>query len=349
MAREDLLTLPALAITMGDPAGVGPEIIAKALGREEVTNRCRLLVIGSARALDRAKTWTGSRFDYSILAPGNALPAAPGIGLINDESHLGDVIPVGEIDAGCGASAYAWLREAIRLAQARQVDAIVTAPLHKEALHRAGHHYPGHTEILAEACGVAEYCLMLIAGRFRVAHVTCHVALSEVPARITPKKVEETIRLMDAALLRLDGHRPRIAVCALNPHAGEGGLFGEEEIRAIRPAVEACRAEGLLAEGPFPSDSIYPRLRGGAFDGVVAMYHDQGHIAFKLAHFHFDPARQEWSTVTGVNVTLGLPLVRTSVDHGTAFDLAGTGKASEQSLLDALDVAVRLAAPPIAP
>lgn len=334
---------PRLAVTMGDPAGIGPEIIAKALSRGDWKKRFQPVVIGSERALRRAFEWTGAGFDYTLCPPDGGLPPRDGGAvLVNDESLLGAEIPIGAVDAGCGASAFAWLARAIDWTLEGVTDAIVTAPLHKEALHLAGHKYPGHTEILAERCGVEEFSLMLTAGRFRVVHVTCHVALSEVPALIAQPRVEQTINLFHAALERMDGKPPRIAVCALNPHGGEGGLFGDEEIRAIAPAVKACRARGIRAEGPFPCDSIYPKLVEGFYDGVVAMYHDQGHIAFKLGNFRFDAAGGNWTEVTGVNVTLGLPIVRTSVDHGTAFDLAGTGRASEQSLLDAIEVALGL-------
>ncbi|HQH72020.1 MAG TPA: 4-hydroxythreonine-4-phosphate dehydrogenase PdxA, partial [bacterium] len=252
-------------------------------------------------------------------------------------------LPLAVVDPSCGASAFAWLERAIQLALEKRVAAIVTAPLHKEALNQAGRHYAGHTEILAEKTGTREYSLMLIAGPFRVVHVTCHVAMAQVPSLLTVERVTCAIRLFHKALSRLDGVAPRIAVCAYNPHAGEGGLFGDEEIRVITPAVHECAGEGIHVSGPFPSDSIYPQLIGGRYNGVVAMYHDQGHIPFKLANFKFDPEKQEWQTVTGVNVTLGLPIVRASVDHGTAFDIAGTGKASEQSLLDAIHVALKLA------
>jgi len=339
---------PILAVTMGDPSGIGPEIIAKAFSRKDVLDRCAPLILGSERALRRAFSFTRTSFPYIRLDSESLLPdeMENGIYLWNDESHLGEEIPLARIDAACGASAYAWLVRAIRLAQKRQVAAVVTAPLHKEALNLAGHHYAGHTEILAEETGTRNFSLMLIAGRFRVVHVTCHAALASVSQQLTPERIADVIRLFHSALLRLDGKSPRIAVCAFNPHAGEGGLFGEEEIRAIRPAVEQCAQAGIEVCGPFPSDSIFPQLVGGRFDGVVAMYHDQGHIAFKLCNFHFDPEKQEWSTVTGVNVTLGLPIIRTSVDHGTAFDLAGSGKASEQSLVDAVDVALKLAVAP---
>ncbi len=333
-----------LAITMGDPAGVGPEIVAKALSHEEVLKQCKPLIIGSKRALDRALSFTKTGIVYDTIQEFDEYDASKeGIALLNDETYLAAEIPLACVDASCGASAYTWLIRAIRLASAGKVAAIVTAPLHKEALNLAGHHYAGHTEILAEETDTREYSLMLIAGTFRVTHVTCHVAMKDVSILLTKERIASTIHLFDNALTRLDGKRPRIAVCAYNPHGGESGLFGDEEIKAILPAVEECVQAGIQVFGPFPSDSIYPQLLGGKYDGVIAMYHDQGHIPFKLSNFHFDPSTQEWSTVTGVNVCLGLPIIRTSVDHGTAFDLAGSGKASERSLLDAIEVALRLA------
>ncbi|MBZ0255841.1 4-hydroxythreonine-4-phosphate dehydrogenase PdxA, partial [bacterium] len=269
--------------------------------------------------------------------------AQDGAYLFNDEAGLADPLPLAKVDAACGDAAYRWLSQAISWAKAKQVDAIVTAPLHKVAMNQAGHHFAGHTEILAEQTNTEEFSLMLIAGGFRVVHVTCHVAMKDVSSMLTQERIAMTIRLFNQALSRLDGKPPRIAVCAYNPHAGEEGLFGREEIDAIAPAVDQCKRGGVDACGPYPSDSIFPQLLGGKFDGVVAMYHDQGHIPFKTTNFGFDPDKGEWETVTGVNVTLGLPIIRTSVDHGTAFDLAGTGKASERSLLDAIDVAIRLA------
>ncbi|MDP8244963.1 MAG: 4-hydroxythreonine-4-phosphate dehydrogenase PdxA [Candidatus Hinthialibacter antarcticus] len=332
---------PKLAVTMGDPSGVGPEIIAKAFHQDDVLQRCRPVIVGSERALQRAFEFTGVSFAYQTVT--GPAEANDGVCLFNDETGLGANLPLAEIDASCGDAAFRWLSQAITWAKAGAVDAIVTAPLHKVAMNQAGHHFAGHTEILADQTDTEEFSLMLIAGGFRVVHVTCHVAMKEVSSMLTPKRIAMTVRLFNQALTRLDGKPPRIAVCAYNPHAGEEGLFGREEIDAIAPAVEQCKRDGANVFGPYPSDSIFPQLIGGKFDGVVAMYHDQGHIPFKTTNFGFDPDKGEWKTVTGVNVTLGLPIIRTSVDHGTAFDLAGTGKASERSLLDAIDVAIRLA------
>ncbi len=331
---------PRLAITMGDPAGVGPEIIAKALHRKEILDLCSPVIVGSEHILQRAFSFIGKSFEYKAW---EELPTHwEGIGLYKDESKIKHDLPIAAVDPVCGDCAFHWLDRAITWAKEQKVEAIVTAPLHKEALNQAGHHYAGHTEILAEKTNTQEYSLMLTAGRFHVAHVTCHLALSEVPSMLTQKRVGDVIRLFHHALKRLNDTPPKIAVCSLNPHGGEGGLFGREEIDVITPAVKTCAEEGILVYGPFPPDSIYPQMIGGKFDGVVAMYHDQGHIPFKLSNFSFNPDTQEWQQVTGVNVTLGLPIIRTSVDHGTAFDLAGTGKASERSLLDAIDVAIKL-------
>ncbi len=334
---------PKLAITMGDPAGIGPEIIAKALTRSDGLQRCQPIILGSDRALKRAFSFTHTAFPYKTITDESSLPTSwDGILMFNDESCFSNEIPLATIEASCGAGAFAWLARAIEWAKAKKIDAIVTAPLHKEALNAAGHHYAGHTEILAEKTGTQEFSLMLIAGQFRVTHVTCHMALKDVSSYLTKERISSVIRLFNQTLIRLDQRQPRIAVCAFNPHGGEGGLFGREEIDAIRPAVEESASQEIQVYGPYPCDSIYPQLIGGKYDGVIAMYHDQGHIAFKMANFQFEAQSQEWKTVTGVNVTLGLPIIRTSVDHGTAFDLAGTGKASERSLLDAIDIAIKL-------
>lgn len=333
-----------LAITMGDPAGVGPEIIVKALAN--YTPHCGYtpVIVGSERALQRAFEFTGQSLDYRLLRAENELESiTPRLYLWNDETHLRDEIPLASIDASAGACAFAWLDRALDWALAKKVDAIVTAPLHKESLHLAGHTYPGHTEIIAEKTGTTDFSLMLAAGAFRVVHVTCHVPVKDVPGLISQERVETVINQFHEALTRMDEKAPRLAVCALNPHGGEGGLFGREEIDAIQPAVESCQKNGITVTGPMPSDSIYPQLLGGRYDGVVAMYHDQGHIPFKLTNFGFDSEKKQWSTVVGVNISLGMPVIRTSVDHGTAFDLAGTGKASECSLNDAINAAIKLA------
>ncbi|MEO8011170.1 MAG: 4-hydroxythreonine-4-phosphate dehydrogenase PdxA, partial [Dokdonella sp.] len=228
------------------------------------------------------------------------------------------------------------------LALAGHAGAICTAPLNKEALNLAGHHFSGHTELLAQLTGARDSVMMLAHGNMRVSHISTHTALSNVPARVTPERVRRVIELTDEALRRLGVAAPRIAVAALNPHAGEGGLFGREDIDVTAPTLAQLKAEGLDVHGPVPGDTVFVKLRAGQFDAVVAMYHDQGHIPVKLLGFHIDPATGTWDALSGVNVTLGLPIVRTSVDHGTAHDIAGKGIASAMSLVEAVDYAIKL-------
>ncbi len=321
-----------IAITLGDPAGIGPELVAKALSQGKMPDNVEPIVIGGCGVLSLGGhlAGVGDRFmdDIEVITPSGCEPKG---------------YEVGKVQAACGEAAFRALERGIAMALEGSVDAIVTAPLHKQAMHLAGHQYPGHTEILAEKCGNPPFALMLIAGAFRVVHVTCHVAIDEIPGLLSIERVVEVAGLFNSALTRLDGRAPRIAVCALNPHGGEGGIFGREEIEILEPAVQQCQESGISIDGPFPSDSVYPRHCAGEFDGVIAMYHDQGHIAFKLINFHVNRDTGIWEEVCGVNVTLGLPIIRTSVDHGTAFDIAGKGQASERSLLDAIDVAVKLA------
>ncbi len=336
-------TTPCLAITMGDPAGVGPEIILKACRRLQprvAAGDLRLLVIGHPSQLRAAGEIlhapldlpeTTQQVDWPPLA---LLPAG-------DEQAP---IAFGEIAPEAGRFAYLAVERAVRLAQQGRIDAIVTAPLNKAALNLAGYHYAGHTDMLAALTGTKSSVMLLAHGDMRVSHVTTHVALEEVPRLLTPERLRRTIDLTQAALLDLGIAHPRIAVAALNPHAGEGGLFGRQDIDISTPVIEACRAEGLDVTGPVPGDTVFVKLRARQFDAVVAMYHDQGHIPVKLLGFNVDPATGAWRALSGVNITLGLPVIRTSVDHGTAFDIAGKGVANEESLIEAIDYAERLAA-----
>jgi 4-hydroxythreonine-4-phosphate dehydrogenase len=249
-------------------------------------------------------------------------------------SELPDDLPIGELDARAGDAAYRYVRRAVELALADEVHAIATAPLNKEAMHRAGHRYPGHTELLAELCGVEDYAMMLVGEDLRVVHVSTHVSLREAIERVTPEREGAVIRLADAAVRALGCEHPSVAVAGLNPHAGENGLFGDEDAERIAPAVQAAKDDGIDASGPWPADTVFLAARQGRFDVVVVQYHDQGHIPIKLLGFD-----------TGVNVTVGLPFFRTSVDHGTAFDIAGTGEADAGSLKAALELAAELARP----
>ncbi|HET6519308.1 MAG TPA: 4-hydroxythreonine-4-phosphate dehydrogenase PdxA [Geminicoccaceae bacterium] len=341
------MTTPRIAITMGDPAGIGPEIIAKAVRRlapRLEAGELTVLVVGTescmAEATDRLGLPRLPRVEDGPLPPVGLLEAAAAEAPIQ----------LGAVSAEAGRLAYRAIEAAAKLAMSGEVGAIVTAPLNKEALNLAGHAYAGHTELLADLTGARDSVLMLVHDQLRVSHVTAHCALADVPRRATPARLRRVVELTHDALRRMGFERPRIGVAALNPHAGEGGLFGREDIEVTAPVVAACRDEdGFDVEGPVPADTVFVKARAGRYDGVVAMYHDQGHIAVKLLGFSVDPATGRWTEVSGVNVTLGLPIVRTSVDHGTAFDIAGRGIASEASLIDAIEVALRLAPPSPAP
>ncbi len=311
------MSLPIVAITVGDPAGIGPEIVLRAIVRPEVVARCRPLVVGPRAILD-------------LVAQRLALAPARDV---EDISVSPDEITPGQASPAAGRCAVLAVKRAVALVQSGAAGAIATAPLNKAAMFSAGFHYPGHTELLAELAGVQDYTMMLAAGKLRVVHTSTHVSLSEAIRRVTRQRVLTVIRIAHETLLRMGLPRPRIAVAGLNPHAGEGGLFGREEIDHIAPAIADARAAGYDATGPWPGDTIFFRCARGDFDVVVAQYHDQGHIAVKQAGFE-----------TGVNITAGLPFFRVSVDHGTAFDIAWQGKASASSMVEAILLAADLAA-----
>jgi 4-phospho-D-threonate 3-dehydrogenase / 4-phospho-D-erythronate 3-dehydrogenase len=326
---------PRIAITMGDAAGVGPEVIVKSLAHAEVFDFCRPLVVGDARRLRAAVRITGSPVEVrrATSPVDQAAGSSPRVADCIDLDLIPSDLPWGKLSPVAGEGAFQFVKRATALARAGEVDAICTAPLNKEALHAAGHIYPGHTELLAALTDTAEVSMMLAAPRLRVIHVTAHVGLLDAIERIEPGLVERTIARGHAALQKTGIHQPRIAVCGINPHAGEGGIFGRgEEGSKIVPAVAACRARGWNVLGPLPADTLFYRATRGDFDLVVAMYHDQGHGPVKVLGLE-----------AGVNITVGLPVIRTSVDHGTAFDIAGTGVADERSMLEALRQAAALA------
>ena len=326
------MTPPLVAVTMGDPAGVGPEIIAKTFADKGFREESRALVVGDAGAMERAISILGLPLGvHGIPDPEEARFREGEIDVVR-ASELPEDLPFGELDARAGNAAFRYVERAIELASAGRVAAVATAPLNKEAMHLAGHRYPGHTEILAELTGTEDYAMMLVTPELKVIHVSTHVALKEAVERATTERELAVIRLAHASLRKLGVERPRVAVAGLNPHAGENGLFGTEDAERIRPAVEGAVDEGIEATGPWPPDTVMMRARRGEFDIVVVQYHDQGHIPVKLMGFD-----------TGVNVTVGLPFFRTSVDHGTAFDIAGTGKADHRSMRAALDLARTLA------
>lgn len=336
---------PVIGITMGDPAGVGPEITVKALADPGLYEKCRPLVVGDAPVMERAAALTGHP-EIRIHRVKDVLEAEFAPGTI-DVLDLGKVdldrLETGKVSAMAGDAAFSYVEKVIGLALEKKVDATVTNPLNKEAINLAGHHYSGHTEIYAALTGTKKYTMMLAHHNLRVVHVSTHVSLREACDRVKKDRILEVIRIADRACREMGIGTPKIAAAGLNPHCGEGGLFGREEIEEIAPAVEAARAEGICAEGPIPADTVFSKARGGWYDCVVAMYHDQGHIPLKVVGFVYNEREGKWDAVEGVNITLGLPVIRTSVDHGTAFDQAGTGEANEKSLVNAIDYAISFA------
>ena len=331
--KEPTMSQPVIAITMGDAAGVGPEVIVKALAGAAQKLPFRPLVVGDAARLRRAVEITGAALAVHPVASPEEAAWQPGTVDCLDLANIPEDLPFGALSAVAGEGAYQYIEAATKLASEGRVDAICTAPLNKEALHAAGHPFPGHTELLARLTGTPEVSMLLSAPKLRVIHVTTHIGLVDAVARIEPGLVERTIRRGHATLVAAGVAEPRIAVCGINPHAGENGLFGHgEEEEKVVPAVEKVRADGIDAHGPLPADTVFFRAVRGDFDLVVAMYHDQGHGPVKVLGLD-----------AGVNITVGLPVIRTSVDHGTAFDIAGTGRADEASMVEALRQAVELA------
>ncbi len=338
---SDVRPRPLVALTMGDVAGIGPEVIARAWADEPLRKLARPFVVGDSATLRKAIALIGTRATVQVISrPEEAEPSSTVIPCLDATDQDLSTIQPGRIDARAGRASSDFLIRAIDLALVGRIDAIVTLPLQKESLHAAGVTHPGHTEILAERCQAPAHAMMLYleapAGSPRpglgVIHATLHVPLRKVFELLTIESVESKIRLADEALRPLTGGRaPKVAVAGLNPHAGENGLFGDEEQTIIGPAVDRARAAGIDVEGPIAADTLFARALGGEFDAVVAMYHDQGHVAIKT--IGFDRA---------VNVTLGLPIVRTSVAHGTAFDIAWQGKADTTSLVEATRVAARI-------
>ncbi|WP_425058856.1 D-threonate 4-phosphate dehydrogenase [Sporomusa carbonis] len=324
---------PILAITMGDAAGCGPEIIIKAFANTTMYGMCRPIVFGDAGRLELAGRLLNSTLKINKVTDIDQGVFTPGIIDVLDFANIPADLPFGQVDARAGHAAYQYIEAAVKNALAGQVDAVVTAPINKEALHKGGHNYPGHTEILADLSNTTDYAMMLSSQSLKVIHVTTHVSMLEASALITKERVLRIIRLANRTLRLLGLSEPRIAVAGFNAHAGENGLFGREEIEQIKPAVEAAKQEGINASGPIPPDTVFYRAASRKeFDIVVVMYHDQGHIPVKLLGFE-----------DGINVTVGLPFLRTSVDHGTAFDIAGKGIADSRSMTAAIEFAARLA------
>jgi 4-phospho-D-threonate 3-dehydrogenase / 4-phospho-D-erythronate 3-dehydrogenase len=336
--------LPIIGISMGDPAGIGPEIAAKAFADKKLYDKCRPLVTGDASVMEQAVRIV--KANLKVNAIDKVAQAKFQYGTI-DVVDLKDVdvksLVHGKVSAMCGAAAFDAVKKVIELAMANEVDATVTGPLNKEALNLAGYHYTGHTEIYAEFTKTKDYTMMLVGGKLRVVHVSTHVSLRQACDCVKKERVYAVIKLAYNTMRDFGIANPRIGVAGLNPHASDGGLFGWEEEKEIMPAIEKARGEGMTVDGPVPPDTLFSKALGGQYDIVVAMYHDQGHIPLKVVGFTWDDAAKKWNSVSGVNITLGLPIIRTSVDHGTAFGKAGKGTATEESLVNAIDYAVQFA------
>jgi len=338
------MALPIVSISMGDPAGIGPEITVMALSEPSVYQRCRPMVVGDAGVMAKAVELLHAGLKINVIHEVKAARFEYGTIDVYDLANVDvDKLEYGVVSAMCGHAAFEAVRTNIELALRHEVDATVTAPINKEAIHVAGHNFSGHTEIYAHFTNTKNYAMLLADESLRVIHVSTHVSLREACDRAKKERVLNVIGLLHDACRQFGIEHPRLAVAGLNPHSGENGLFGREEIDEIIPAIEAARAKGYEVEGPVPPDTIFAKAVQGKFDGCVAMYHDQGHIPFKLVGFKWNNEKQKMDSVKGVNITLGLPIIRTSVDHGTAFEIAGRGIASPDAMLISIDYALKMA------
>ena len=344
--RKALKSKLIIGITMGDPAGIGPEIIIKALMDKSLYSICTPVVIGNIEVMRKAISLVKGE-DRAELS----LKSFTGIGELGEEERAINILSLNNVDASsliygkisaeCGQAAVDYIKKAVTLALSDEIQAVVTCPIHKEAINRAGYKYPGHTELIANLTKTRKYAMMLVGGGLRIVHVSLHLPLSRVKDQIKKERILMVIKLGNELLAKIGIKCPRIAVAGFNPHAGEGGLFGEEEKKEIIPAIVSAKEKGIDVAGPIAPDVIFSEVRGGKYDLAVAMYHDQGHIAVKTAEFIYN--RRSYSQIGGVNVTLGLPIVRTSVAHGVAFDQAGKGSANPESLKQAIRLAAKLA------
>ena len=336
-----------IGITMGDPASIGPEITIRALADPAIFEHCRPLAVGDAAVMEAARSIVG-REDIQIHPVHSVSECLFTPGII-DVYDLGIVdmekLERGKVSAMAGEAAFQYVRTVIDLAMAGEIDATVTNALNKEAINLAGHHYSGHTEIYADFTGTKDYAMMLAGEDLRVVHVSTHVSLREACDRVKKDRVYKCIHIAHDACEAIGIENPRVAVAGLNPHAGENGMFGREEIEEVQPAIDAALAEGITVpeKKPTPPDTVFSKALGGWYDIVVVMYHDQGHIPLKVKGFVYNREEKHWEAVAGVNVTLGLPIIRASVDHGTGFGHAGSGHANELSLVNAMDYAIRMA------
>lgn len=335
--------VPLLGISMGDPASIGPEVTVKAVADPAVLQQCRPIVVGDAGVIQDAINLCDLDLRVNVIDSVAAAEFKHGVVNVFDLANVDrDSFRRGEISAMCGQAAFEYVIKVIELAMANEIDGTVTGPINKEAINLAGHKYGGHTEIYAEYTNSKKYAMLLVEENLRVIHVSTHVSLRAACDLVKKERILEAIELIIEACKKIGISKPRIGVAGLNPHSSDGGLFGSEEQQEILPAIEAARALGHDVDGPVPSDTLFPKAIGGVYDGCVAMYHDQGHIPFKVVGFNWDNSAQKMSSVRGVNITLGLPIIRTSVDHGTAMEIAGQNIASADAMVLAIDYAVRL-------
>ena len=332
---------PVIAITMGDPAGIGAEIIVKALSRKEIYKKSKPIAIGSKCVINDAIKFIPSNLKLNVIKNIEEIKGEFGIiDFIDLDNIKLDEFNYGKISAKAGQASLDYIYKGIDLAMKGLVNAVVTGPIHKEAIKAAGSPFAGHTEIFASRTKTKNYAMMLVDDNLRVIHVSTHVSLRQACDLVKKERVLTVIRLAEKALKDLGIKNPKIGVAGLNPHAGEGGLFGKEEIEEIIPSIVQAKKEGINVEGPIPPDTIFSKTIGRQYDISVVMYHDQGHIPMKVIGFKYNKKIDKWSTISGVNITVGLPIIRTSVDHGVAFDKAGEGSANEESMLEAIKMAI---------
>ncbi|MDR1376308.1 MAG: 4-hydroxythreonine-4-phosphate dehydrogenase PdxA [Synergistaceae bacterium] len=335
---------PIVGITMGDPAGIGSEIAVKALKHDKLYEKCVPVVIGDHEALRQANEFSRTNLILrEIKTPAEAEGRYGTLEYINLDYLAPGSFEYKKVQKLCGEASFQYVVKGIELAMKKEIQAVVTGPINKESVNLAGHHYSGHTEIFGEYTRTKNFAMLLTGGRLKVIHVTTHCSMRDACDRIKRDRVLAVIKLAHEGLALLGYENPKIGVAGLNAHAGENGLFGWEEKREIAPAIEEAKALGIDADGPVPPDTVFVKCQGGQYDVVVAMYHDQGHIPLKLAGFKLDAATGRYSSMSGVNSTVGLPIIRTSVDHGTAFGKAGEGRANEESMVDAVDAAIVMA------
>lgn len=329
---------------MGDPAGIGPEIVVRALSHESTYQKCRPIVTGDANVMRKAVSLLGLDLQVNAVDEVKAAKFEYGTIDVYDLKCVdADSFEFGKVAAQCGNAAFVSIRKAIDLAMAEEVDGTVTAPLNKEALNLAGHHFDGHTEIYATFTHTKKYAMLLADEHLRVIHVSTHVPLRKACDLVKKARIIEVTELIDDACRQFGIENPRIGIAGLNPHSSDNGLFGDEEALEIIPAVAELAARGFNVSGPVPPDTLFAKAKCGQFDGCVAMYHDQGHIPFKVVGFNWNAETGKMDSVKGVNITLGLPIIRVSVDHGTAFDVAGKGIASEDAMMISIDYATKMA------